>query len=631
MALLLSIDVMPPAAPGLRMECLRWKASASIATAGNAQIVLPGRFPSTSLSIIMPLFANDDSLSAPVGHGSALLQANAAEGVRRTDAGSKPSTAIDGLLDGLLPCAVAGFAATLRRIDSQEDPGSQDALLVNDVQEALVVLAKASADVYARHPDARARMIETLPRLHEWMKLVAARLLQGSPRSARVRSLRPRFLACVNMAVVAIMALGDGGRTFFRAVDAYRWGADLWLELRGCTTDEEGMLAHVLVSCKLAFDDAFGRRQWDPHFAERLLQRGVRSTLALTPSDVVARAGRRFRRACARFPSVDDVFPSDDHTEFALDVLSTVLCADEAPVEAIARRGCIHDLMTCNASLNGPSSIRVLGLAITVLAKVCAAVQSTRVLRLALKSHLVRRLMDATWAQAELDCEAKAALSLFVTRMLPDVLLFPSAARWCGALAVSDAERAALCDDPSLGDRWRHLLRVYGAGKAYFDTAATATLRTCDNDRCAATETAPRQFKKCAGCVSAFYCSPSCQRAAWGGEHGLGLECQRAQLEIVQSGLEARDVQQLLLRAQNDIQASCASHLETGDVCREISVAYRLHDHPSWSETPVVVAHWTTPGRDGPTLPPAGVLGTASFWWNGQQREVTFLAEIVQA
>lgn len=387
--------------------------------------------------------------------------------------------AIPNLSKTLLPRVVRMFARTLTRFGTEWDSDSKCALPIDNIEHAVHGLSLVDGDLYARDLAARAIVRDALPHLCRWVELATERLLECPWRSALFNAVRSRVLRCVRAAVRVFSSLRRCGCAYLRETKAYHWGFDLWLRLRGCTTDEEGTLGVLLLTCRREFDRANMRR--DVPFADYLTER-VSSQFHLTLSDVVALAVKRFRRSRTHIPTNTDDLKGGAHVGIALHVLSTALGLSDAMCMSVVRRSCVRDVMkSMTWSINPALSPSVLGLAIHVLARICIRTRSPRALRIALKWGLVPCLMAATQRYATLEIEAQAALSMLVSTMLPDALVFHSVFKRCAALATEHGRREALRTVPALKDEWEHLFRVYDSGKAYCDASLARPLRTCGN------------------------------------------------------------------------------------------------------------------------------------------------------
>lgn len=384
--------------------------------------------------------------------------------------------------------AVSVFARTLSRFGTEWGDGNarvlgksaKRALPVDDMENALLGLSTVSKDLYARRPRTRALMLSVLPHLFRWAALATERLLMGTRRTRGLKAIRPRLLACIDAAVRVCSTLQRDGCAFLRENGAHHWGVDLWLQLPGSTSDEDAILAMLLVSCKHGFDGA--QVPTDTPFAKYVLERAA-SHSGVTPARVVALAERRFRRALTRVPTDEDQLESDVHAEMALDVLAIILSTPTAPCDIYRTRRRMRKLMRSVTLANVAQSLCVLGLTISVLGRICVSSQSPRVLLVALKGELVQFLVAATLGYSTLDPEGREALSVFVSNVLPDALLFSSVFERCGALAMPQKFRQVVLDASPLRDRWNHLFQVYDLEKPHFEGDMRRSLKTCDNVR----------------------------------------------------------------------------------------------------------------------------------------------------
>lgn len=96
-------------------------------------------------------------------------------------------------------------------------------------------------------------------------------------------------------------------------------------------------------------------------------------------------------------------------------------------------------------------------------------------------------------------------------------------------------------------------------------------------------------------------------------------------------GLEARDIEQLLLRAQTDVRAQIKASSNGQARCEDIRVGYHYHFVPGCTPqntTPVVDLFMETEGDLNARTTTVEAPGMVCFWWNGRHRTVHVVAEV---
>ncbi|KAF7308053.1 MYND-type domain-containing protein [Mycena kentingensis (nom. inval.)] len=115
--------------------------------------------------------------------------------------------------------------------------------------------------------------------------------------------------------------------------------------------------------------------------------------------------------------------------------------------------------------------------------------------------------------------ELSGQIKSVLTEDLPGSLAYASVLRALAeALNTASPAQVAAMDRSGLGTEWQDFLELFHERANIFNARKSIVgLHSCDNFEC--TTLGEGNVKRCAGCLTTFYCSKTCQSADWGSGH----------------------------------------------------------------------------------------------------------------
>ncbi|KLO04774.1 hypothetical protein SCHPADRAFT_933913 [Schizopora paradoxa] len=469
-----------------------------------------------------------------------------------------------------LPNIIRIFASSINFLCNNVPIDGRGQLRLANLATIVAALSSLDTTFWVSNPDVRDVMIDTFPRLHAWMDILADLVTFFRP-PVQTPPQRLQALYLIRNGLWVLRSVGIAGTHFAGNITVWNSIYAMWFRSRDLSVEEEGWVAFNFNTARDVFAMNHGANA-GLGFLQNLL--AVVQEHRFKVDEVLLVSLSRIHRAMEPGTEPQSIVFVHQHLLVVLALIDDngeFGESEDSPFHhAFFVHGGLKFVLEIMTSFIDAIRWTVVDACVKIVAAFLRRTRSHTVFRAALQSKLIESLMRISCNSREISTEGRECVVFLVSTFLPEIMLSQSVLALSGDMVKPDAELWGI-NKCVYKEEWNHLMRIRRHFFYAYLNADFGEQRRCGNPACISEHSLERPIQLCSACCFKGYCSTSCQKEAWR-KYGHKRYCAVIQRIMLNLQMDASDVYHLFRHAQKLVQ----SHIDKKRIGSRNKASFRI-------------------------------------------------------